>query len=147
MVPRGISKLLRSTSVTLGNAAGEEEGGTLDATKEDMSEVLGLCSGAFPQTQTQEMNKTPAEKMTRFKKFGAGVRVNGHPSMDYSSGSESSEGGGEGGGELSCEQRQRKLTSMLALGGSGGGGGEEEDTMPKLTRKRKRKLAPKATKG
>ena len=129
----GLSKLLQSTSVTSQPATDRS---TLDST--DMNEVLGLCSGAFPPTQG------PVKSMTSepFTKFGVGVR--GCGGGDSASGESGEEG--EGGEVLSWAQRQRKLSSMLALVGENAG--EEEDAMPQLTRKRKRgRPKPKATKG
>lgn len=128
----GISKLLGSTSLI----SDDVERSTLGSV--DMNEVLGLCSGVFPATQTQENT----DKI--FTKFGADVR-NG--SLSDSSNSDIEEGdGAEGGGLLSWAQRQKKLTAMLARGGNKD---EEDDAMPPLTRKRKRvkpKPKPKATK-
>lgn len=124
----GISKLLGSTSDNIERSTS----GSVD-----MNEVLGLCSGAFPATQTQG-NSDPL-----FTKFGANVR-NGSGSLCNSSNSENEEGEEEGGGLLSWAQRQKKLTAMLARGGDKE---EEEDAMPTLTRKRRRvRPKPKATK-
>ena len=132
--PKGsarISKLLGSTGVVT------QDKSTLESI--DMNEVLGLCSGAFPTTQQENTSK----QSPLFTKFGADVRgIEGHPSLDHSS---SSESGGEGGELLSWARRQKKLTSMLARGDHREG--EEDDVMPKLTRKRKRgRPKPKATK-
>ena len=135
MIPNGISKLLRSTSLVSGNT---EDRSTLEST----DEILGLCSGAFPRTQTQHEGNI-SERKTHFTKFGVNVQVRGKndPPLDYSSSSDS-EGEGDD-GVLSFAQRQRRLTSMLSLGG----GNEGDDLMPKLTRKRKRgRPMPKATK-
>ena len=116
----GLSKLLHSTSFTSQPA----EKSTLDST--DMTEVLGLCSGAFPDTQAVGGSADP------FSKFGSNVRECG----------DDSESEGEGGEVLSWAERQRKLTSMLALVG------EEEDVIPRLARKRKRgRPQPQATRG
>ena len=123
----GISKLLESTSEDIERSTS----GSVD-----MNEVLGLCSGVFPPTQTQ------GNTDMIFTKFGANVR-NGSGSLCHSSNSENEEEEGEGGGLLSWAQRQRKLTAMLARGGNE----EEEDAMPTLTRKRRRvRPKPKATK-
>ena len=108
----------------------------------DMSEVLGLCSGLFPATQTQReaAGKVGEKEESPFVKFGADLHKTGQPPLDYSS--SSSEGEGEG--LLSWAQRQKKLTSMLALRGDRE---EDDDVMPKLTHKRKRgRPRPKATK-
>ena len=131
----GLSKLLHSTSVVPHPLSDRS---TLDST--DMSEVLGLCSGAFPTTQQNRRERSmPSEPFT---KFGTDVRGCGDGSASSESGEE---GEGEGGEVLSWAQRQRKLTSMLALAGENA---DEEDAMPRLTRKRKRgRPKPKATKG
>ena len=131
----GLSKLLLSTNVTSQPAATDRS--TLDST--DMNEVLGLCSGAFPPTQGPEKSMTSEP----FTKFGVGVRECGG-GVDSASGESGEEG--EGGEVLSWAQRQRKLSSMLALVGENAA--EEDDAMPQLTRKRKRgRPKPKATKG
>ena len=123
----GLSKLLRSASFI-----SQADKSTLDST--DMSEVIGLCSGAFPSTQ-HHPRETTSEP---FSKFGANVCGR---EVATSSGGEGEEE--EGGEVLSWTQRQRKLTSMLALAG-----GEEDDAMPRLSRKRKRgRPRPKATRG
>lgn len=108
----------------------------------DMSEVLGLCSGVFPATQTQREEKEGEKGESPFVKFGADVHHKKPlPPLDYSSDSSSE---GEGEGLLSWAKRQKKLTSMLALRGNQE---EDDDIMPKLTRKRKRgRPKPKATK-
>ena len=130
----GLSKLLG----TAGLASEDTEKSALGSN--DMSEVLGLCSGVFPTTQTQQ-----GGDVMKFTKFGANVRKNDpHPSLDPGSSSEGEEEGG-GGGLLSWARRQKRLTDMLAQGGSREG--EEEDVVPVLTRKRKRgRPKPKATK-
>lgn len=124
----GISKLCGSTSLMSDNIIERSTSGSVD-----MNEVLGLCSGAFPATQTQG-NSGPI-----FTKFGANVR-NGSGSLYNSSNSENEEE--EGGGVLTWAQRQKKLTAMLARGGNKE---EEDDVMPRLTRKRRR-VRPKTTK-
>lgn len=132
----GLSSLLRSTSVT---SQPPTDKSTLDST--DMNEVLGLCSGVFPTTQLPDQKLTNSDQP--FSKFGSDVRGCGG-SASSESGEEGEEG--EGGDVLSWAQRQRKLTSMLALAGENAEV-EEEDAMPRLTRKRKRcRPKPKATK-
>ena len=123
-----ISELLRSTDIS----SRPTQNDTLDPTDTaEMSEILGLCSGVFPETQASGSTSVP------FKKFGSNVR-----SREKAAESESE---GEGGDVLSWAQRQRKLTSMLALARENGG---EEDIMPRVMRKRKRgRPQPKATKG
>ena len=137
----GLSKLLGTAGLTSEDAEKSVLGSS------DMSEVLGLCSGVFPTTQTQQRDEE--DTVMKFTKFGKNVRRNNHhPSLDHNSISSESEGegGGEGEGLLSWARRQKRLTDMLVRGGSREGD-EEEDVMPTLTRKRKRGgPKPKATK-
>ena len=136
--PAGLSKLLGST----GFMSGDTDKSTLGSP--DMNEMLGLCSGAFPSTQTQ--GKTDAA----FSKFGTSVG-NGHTAQE-NGGSSSSESESEGKEDresdlLSWAQRQKKLAAMFARAGSGEGE-VDDDAMPALTRKRKRvRPKPKPTKG
>lgn len=115
-----MSKLLGATSLN-----SEDTKSALDS---DMSEVLGLCSGVFPGTQTQG-------KAASY--FGA------EESVGSGGISSESEGEGEGNVVLSWAQRQKKLTTVF---GRSGDPIEDED-MPTLVRKRKRVLPkPKPTK-
>ena len=134
--PVGLSKLLGST----GFMSGDTDKSTLGSP--DMNEMLGLCSGAFPSTQTQ--GKTDAV----FSKFGTSVG-SGHTAQENGSSSESESEGKEDRESdlLSWAQRQKKLTAMFARAGSGEGE-VDDDAMPALTRKRKRvRPKPKPTKG
>lgn len=133
----GLGKLLGTAGLT----SEDTEKSMLGSS--DMSEVLGLCSGVFPTTQTQQRDQ--GDSVMKFTKFGKNVKKNHHhPSLDHNGSSSESEGDGEGGRLLSWAQRQRRLTDMLARGGNRD---EEDDVMPTLTRKRKRgRPKPKATK-
>lgn len=127
----GLRKLLESSSIMADGRGGGDRDGTESSFAVDSDEVLGLCSGVFPETQSQK------------SQVRAG-RGNGLHDCSQDSESES-EGGGEregrGCGLVSWAQRQRKLTAML-------GSREDDEDMPLLKKKRRRvKLGPKPTKG
>ena len=145
----GVSKLVGSVGLN-----SEETKSTFESA--DMSEVVGLCSGAFPSTQAQgKGNSLPPPLPHGSGKEGRrGNGTLGDRNDEKRVREEEEEKEEEGGVVLAWAQRQRKLATFFKGGerrGRGGGKSDgsitEDEDMPILTRKRKKfKAQPKPTK-
>lgn len=108
-----------------------------------MDDVIGLCSGLFPSSQTQPTSAYNASGHTPKASSHASSKASRAETSDGMSSDSSSEGEG-GVVKRWVERQQHKLKSSGEVGISWSHGSDSEDDLPLL---RKRKVTVKPTKG
>jgi hypothetical protein len=155
-----IARLFSSLEGASKSHASSDAGQMMDSHNfTQMNEVIGLCSGVFPTTQTQHLNDSQKSKSS----FKLSSRMSSAGTSDGLSNHSSSEGEREkeGGGKekrreqkmtgdqavLRWAKRQRQL--QLGVGGAkqaGGGDSESEDEDMPLLKKRRIRMKQKPSK-